>query len=118
MPFELPKLPYDPEALAPHMSAETFSFHHGKHHQAYVNKTNELAKEAGNDALPLVELIRTAQKGPLFNNAAQIWNHSFFWQCLSPEKQAGMSDVSKAIEILREEPSIIKRPVVEVSDCC
>ena len=87
MPFELPKLPYDPEALAPHMSAETFSFHHGKHHQAYVNKTNELAKEAGNDALPLVELIRSAQKGPLFNNAAQVWNHSFFWQCLSPEKQ-------------------------------
>jgi superoxide dismutase, Fe-Mn family len=87
MTFSLPPLPYDADAFAPHMSAETFRYHHGKHHQAYVDKTNELAIETGHDGLSLVELIGKAKKGPLFNNAAQLWNHSFFWQCLSSEPQ-------------------------------
>ncbi len=87
MTFKLPPLPYDAAALEPHVSAETFEYHHGKHHQAYVDKTNELAAEAGDDALSLVELIVASKQGPLFDNAAQLWNHSFFWQCLSPEKQ-------------------------------
>ena len=87
MTFKLPPLPYDAAALEPHVSAETFEYHHGKHHQAYVDKTNELATEAGHDKLSLVDLIGAAKKGPLFNNAAQLWNHSFFWQCLSPDKQ-------------------------------
>lgn len=87
MPYVLPPLPFAPDALVPHMSAETFEFHHGKHHQAYVDKTNKLAAKAGHEALSLVDLIATADKGPLFNNAAQLWNHSFFWQCLSPDKQ-------------------------------
>lgn len=91
MAFELPALPYDKGALAPHMSAETLEFHHGKHHKAYVDKTNGFVVEKGLDGLKLSEVIRkareTGDKG-LFNNSAQIWNHSFFWQCLSPEKQA------------------------------
>jgi len=87
MPFQLPPLPFDRDALSPHISGETFDFHHGKHHKAYVDKTNELAADAGLESKSLVELIETAAPGPLFNNAAQIWNHSFFWQCLSPEKQ-------------------------------
>jgi superoxide dismutase, Fe-Mn family len=85
--FKLPPLPHDAAAFAPHISAETFDYHHGKHHKAYVDKTNELAKEAGQGDLSLVDLIGKAKKGPLFNNAAQLWNHSFFWQCLSPEAQ-------------------------------
>jgi superoxide dismutase, Fe-Mn family len=84
MPFTLPPLPYAPDALAPFMSAETLEFHHGKHHKAYVDKTNELAADAGLDGKSLVELIEDAAPGPLFNNAAQLWNHSFFWQCLAP----------------------------------
>jgi Fe-Mn family superoxide dismutase len=91
MAFELPALPYDKGALAPHMSAETLEFHHGKHHKAYVDKTNGFVTEKGLDGLKLSEVIQkakeTGDKG-LFNNSAQIWNHSFFWQCLSPEKQA------------------------------
>src|SRR6478752_6445701 len=91
MPFTLPDLPFDKGALAPHMSAETLEFHHGKHHKAYVDKTNGFVAEKGLDGLKLSEVIRkakeTGDKG-LFNNSAQVWNHSFFWQCLSPEKQA------------------------------
>jgi len=90
MAFELPALPYDKDALAPHMSAETLEFHHGKHHKAYVDKTNGFVVEKGLDGLKLSEVIQkakeTGDKG-LFNNSAQVWNHSFFWQCLSPEKQ-------------------------------
>jgi superoxide dismutase, Fe-Mn family len=97
MPFVLPPLPYDRDALAPHMSAETLEFHHGKHHQAYVDKTNELASAAGKYGTSLVELIATAEKGPLFNNAAQLWNHSFFWQCLSPSKQEPSGDLVERI---------------------
>ncbi len=88
MPFQLPELPYAKDALAPHMSAETLEFHHGKHHQAYVAKTNELI---GDDAAlrdaSLSRVIREAQRAAnakLFNNSAQLWNHSFFWQCLAP----------------------------------
>ena len=88
MPFTLPELPFDKEALAPHMSAETLDYHHGKHHKAYVDKTNGMLAEKGLENASLVEVIRAAkEKGDkgLFNNAAQIWNHSFFWQCLAPE---------------------------------
>jgi Fe-Mn family superoxide dismutase len=88
MPFVLPELPFAKDALAPHMSAETLDFHHGKHHQAYVTKTNELIaadQELGSSSLARVirEANRTGQV-KLFNNAAQLWNHSFFWQCLAP----------------------------------
>ncbi len=88
MPFQLPDLPYAIDALAPHMSAETLEFHHGKHHQAYVTKTNELL-ETEHDLIgsPLSRVIREANRAgnaKLFNNSAQLWNHSFFWQCLAP----------------------------------
>jgi superoxide dismutase, Fe-Mn family len=97
MPFVLPPLPYARDALAPHMSAETLEFHHGKHHQAYVDKTNELASAAGKSGTSLAELIETTEKGPLLNNAAQLWNHSFFWQCLSPTKQEPSGDLADRI---------------------
>ena len=87
MPFQLPDLPFTQDALAPVMSAETLDFHHGKHHKAYVTKTNELID--GNAELAeasLAQVIREAHRSgntKLFNNSAQLWNHSFFWQCLA-----------------------------------
>ncbi len=102
MPFTLPDLPFAKDALAPHMSAETLDFHHGKHHRAYVTKTNDLAAKAGLDGKSLVEVVRAAKdKGgdKLFNNAAQLWNHSFFWQCLAPATgQKPPAELARMIE--------------------
>ena len=86
MPFQLPDLPYSRDALAPVMSAETLDFHYGKHHKAYVDKTNQLlaAKGGGGSLIEVVKSARQEGDAKLFNNAAQLWNHSFFWQCLAP----------------------------------
>src|SRR5918996_2963790 len=88
MPFQLPDLLFAKDALGEFMSAETLEFHHGKHHRAYVDKTNELVADGeGLEGAPLSRVIRAArEKGDqaLFNNSAQLWNHSFFWQCLAP----------------------------------
>jgi Fe-Mn family superoxide dismutase len=83
MQHQLPDLPYAADALEPHISAETLDFHHGKHHRAYVTKLNELIAGTEYEDLSLEEVIRRAS-GPTFNNAAQAWNHSFYWSCLSP----------------------------------
>lgn len=86
MKLELPELPYAANALEPHMSAETFSFHHGKHHNTYVVKGNELLADAGVDADNLEDLVKEAAKvgGPLFNNVAQVYNHNLFWVSMKP----------------------------------
>ena len=81
MSFQLPPLPYSKDALAPHMSAETFEYHYGKHHQAYVNKLNELIKGKPEEGKTLEEIIKSSE-GAVFNNAAQVWNHSFFWNSM------------------------------------
>lgn len=83
MAFELPALPYAKDALAPHISAETLDYHHGKHHKAYVDKLNTLVPGTPFEGKSLEEVIKTSS-GPVFNNAAQIWNHTFYWSCLSP----------------------------------
>ncbi len=83
-PFKLPELPYPKNALAPHISAETLYDHHDKHHAAYVKKLNELVAGTKFADEPLEVIITTAGQGPLFNNAAQHWNHSFYWKCMSP----------------------------------
>jgi Fe-Mn family superoxide dismutase len=83
MAFTLPALPFDREALAPHISAETLDYHHGKHHQAYVNNLNNLIGGTAFENQSLEEIIRSAEGG-LFNNAAQVWNHTFYFNCLSP----------------------------------
>ena len=82
MAFTLPPLPFAKDALAPLMSAETFEFHYGKHHQAYVNNLNKLTEGKPEAKMPLEEIILAAPAGGLFNNAAQVWNHSFFWNSL------------------------------------
>ena len=87
MPFLLPELPFDRDALGDFMSAETLDYHHGKHHKAYVDKTNGMIGDKGLEGASLTQVIRSArERGEqgLFNNSAQIWNHSFYWQCLAP----------------------------------
>ena len=85
MAFELPALPYSMDALKPHISAETLEYHHGKHHAAYVNNLNNLIKGTPNEGKSLEEIIKTAPAGGLFNNAAQHFNHSFYWKSLAPK---------------------------------
>ena len=89
MPFELPNLPYPASALAPTMSEQTFSFHHGKHHAAYINNLNRMTEGTELASKPLEHIIaesagETSKLG-LFNNAAQAWNHDFFWKSMSPD---------------------------------
>jgi len=83
MAFELPPLPWARDALAPHISAETIDFHYGKHHQAYVTNLNKLVAGTDMENLPLEEVIRKSSGG-VFNNAAQVWNHTFYWNCMKP----------------------------------
>jgi Fe-Mn family superoxide dismutase len=83
MSFKLPDLPYGKDALAPHLTAETLEYHYGKHHAAYVNKLNNLTADTGLDDSKLEEVVMTAD-GALFNNAAQAWNHGFYWKCMKP----------------------------------
>lgn len=83
MAFELPSLPYAQDALEPHYSANTLSFHHGKHHAAYVTKLNELIAGGDHEGKALEEIIASSTGG-LFNQAAQVWNHSFFWNSMKP----------------------------------
>ena len=83
MAFELPPLPYDRAALEPHISAETLDFHHGKHHQAYVTNLNKQIEGTEFESMDLESIIRKAQGG-IFNNAAQVWNHTFYWHCMKP----------------------------------
>jgi Fe-Mn family superoxide dismutase len=85
MPHQLPELPYDRKALEPHISAETIDFHYGKHHQAYVNNINNLVPATEYETMSLKEIILKAPAGGIFNNAAQIWNHTFYWNSLNPK---------------------------------
>ncbi len=81
--FELPALPYAQDALAPHISAETLEYHYGKHHQKYVDTLNDLTED-NKDGKSLEDVIMSAEGG-LFNNAAQVWNHTFYWNSMSPD---------------------------------
>jgi Fe-Mn family superoxide dismutase len=84
MAFTLPPLPYAKDALAPHISAETLDFHYSKHHQAYVTNLNKLVEGKPEEKKSLEEIIKTGEAG-LFNNAAQIWNHTFYWSSMKPK---------------------------------
>ncbi len=86
MAIELPELPFAPDALASGgLSEETIEYHHGKHHATYVKTLNGLIEGTEHENADLEEIIKAADEGPLFNNAAQVWNHTFYWNCLSPE---------------------------------
>ena len=99
--FKLPDLPYGYDALAPTISAETMHLHHDKHHAKYVSTANDLCEKEGLKPSSLEALIvqaRDGQKTKLFNNAAQVWNHTFFWTCMTPRKSAPSGALAEAIE--------------------
>jgi Fe-Mn family superoxide dismutase len=100
MAFELIPLPFDSEAIAPAISAETFSYHHGKHHKAYIDKTNAAVAGTEHDGKPLEDVIvaaRGSNQG-LFNNAAQSWNHGFFWHSLTPSTSGPSGELGDMID--------------------
>lgn len=94
---KLPELPYALDALVPHISKETLEYHYGKHHAAYINKLNDGIKDTEYADKSLEELI-TGASGPIFNNAAQAWNHAFYWQCMSPDSEQAKGDIAEAIK--------------------
>lgn len=96
MEHTLPPLPYAMDALAPVISKETLEFHYGKHHQAYVTNLNNLVKGTEFDGKPLEDVIK-ASSGGVFNNAAQIWNHTFYWHSLAPKSAGGGAAPSGAL---------------------
>ena len=98
--FELPKLPYQNDALEPHISKKTIEFHYGKHHAAYVKNLNALIANTQFEKMSLEEIVRNSD-GSVFNNAAQVWNHTFYWNCLAPankSKTKPSGKLMKAIE--------------------
>ncbi len=97
MSFTLPPLPYAMDALEPHISKETLQYHYGKHHQAYVDNLNKLVVDTPFTGQSLEAIIKQAE-GPIFNNAAQVWNHTFYWHCLSP--QGGGAPTGKLAEMI------------------
>ncbi|MDN5873960.1 MAG: superoxide dismutase [Sinobacteraceae bacterium] len=96
MSFSLPELPYSKDALEPHMSRETLEYHYGKHHKAYVDKANKMAPDQGLDKASLDEAVKKAEGG-LLNQVCQIWNHSFFWNCLTPEQKEPGKKLGEAL---------------------
>lgn len=109
MKYELPKLPYDVEAFAPIMSKETFDYHYGKHFQAYINNLNALIADTPFEDMPLEEIIRKSDGG-IFNNAAQTWNHDFFFSIITPNPvpmpeslKASLSTNFASVEKFKEE---------------
>ena len=85
--IELPKLPYKRDALEPHISQRTIDFHYGQHHAGYVKNLNNLIENSKFENMSLEEIIKNSE-GSIFNNAAQVWNHTFYWHCMTPEKDA------------------------------
>ena len=97
MKFELPALPYAKDALAPHVSANTLEFHHGKHHQTYMTNLEKAIGDSADAGKSLEEIVRGASGG-VFNNAAQVWNHMFYWHCMAADGGQPSGDLGKAID--------------------
>ena len=97
MEHTLPPLPYAKDALQPHISAETLEYHYGKHHQTYVTNLNNMIKGTEYENMSLEEIIQKSQGG-VFNNSAQVWNHTFFWNCMSPN--GGGAPTGKVLEAI------------------
>jgi Fe-Mn family superoxide dismutase len=99
MAFRLPELPYSKSALAPHISAETLEYHHGRHHRAYVETLNQLVEGRPESGMSLEDLVRTSE-GKIFNNAGQHWNHTFYWSSMSPK--GGGEPRGKVAELIKK----------------
>lgn len=96
MTLKLPELPYARNALEPHMSAETLDYHYGKHHKTYVETGNKLISGTEFENMALEEIVRKSS-GKIFNNVTQVWNHNFFWQCLTPKQAAPGASLKDAL---------------------
>lgn len=94
---QLPPLPFELNALEPYISRETLEYHYGKHHRAYINKLNEAIAGTPLEELSLQQIIKS-ETGPIFNNAAQVWNHSFYWNCLTPQSAVAGDNLRAAID--------------------
>jgi superoxide dismutase, Fe-Mn family len=101
MAIELPPLPFERTALEPHISGETIDFHYGKHHKTYVDNLNKMIAGTEFEAMPLEEIVRKAQGG-MFNNAAQVWNHTFYWNCLKPGANSGGEPAGKLADAINK----------------
>jgi len=97
MAIELPQLPFAKDALAPHISAETIEYHYGKHHQSYVTKLNGMIEGTEFDGKDLDYIVKNSSGG-MFNNAAQVWNHNFYWNCLSPKSAQPSSSLTAELQ--------------------
>ncbi len=116
MPFELPKLPYALDALAPHISKETLEYHYGRHHHAYATKLNALIVGTEFEHATTLEEIITRASGPIFNNAAQVWNHTFYWHCMKPNGGGEPSGaLAKALEAKFGSVAAFKDKFIETS---
>ncbi|MDZ4695009.1 MAG: Fe-Mn family superoxide dismutase [Deltaproteobacteria bacterium] len=113
MAFELPALPWAKDALAPHISAETIEFHHGKHHNAYVTNLNNLTKDKPEASKSLEDLIKTSEGG-IFNNAAQIWNHTFYWHSMKPN--GGGQPTGALLEAINRDFGSVDKFLAEFSE--
>lgn len=100
MKFELPDLPYEMDALEPYISKETLEYHYGKHHKTYVEKLNKLIEGTPFESQSVIEIIQQSS-GDIFNNAAQVWNHTFYWHCVSPRK--GQQPQGKLLDKIKDE---------------
>jgi Fe-Mn family superoxide dismutase len=117
MAFELVPLPFGADALGEFMSGETLRFHHGKHHQAYVDKVNALLADQPAAGTSLVEVVRRAREEgdiALFNNSAQIWNHNFFWQCLAPA--TGQAPAGLLAEMIRNDFGSVENLLLKLKE--
>ncbi|HLR87617.1 MAG TPA: Fe-Mn family superoxide dismutase [Wenzhouxiangella sp.] len=115
MAFELPDLPYSLDALAPNISAETLEYHHGKHHQAYVTTLNKLVEGTDYANMSLEDVIRKSS-GTLFNQAGQVWNHTMYWNCMSPN--GGGEPEGKLGELIQRDFGDFNRFVDTFSKAC
>lgn len=115
MPFTLPDLPYPKNALAPHMSEETLEYHYGKHHKAYVDNLNKLIPGTEYENMSLEDIIKRSSGG-IFNNAAQVWNHTFFWNCLSP--QGGGEPSGELADAIRRDFGSFEKFKEQFTDVC
>lgn len=100
MTHKLPELPFAMDALQPHISKETLEYHYGKHHNAYVTNLNNLIPGTEFEDMSLEDIVKKAPAGGIFNNAAQVWNHSFYWNCLSPN--GGGEPIGKLLEAINK----------------
>jgi len=121
-PFQLPPLPWAENALEPVISAKTISFHHGKHHAAYVKKTNELVAGTRYESMPLDRIVAETAGHPdslkLFNQAAQAWNHAFFWNCLRPGGGKPSGEIARRIEAELGGPDKFRESFVKAAVEC